>query len=177
MKRFDCTAAGAVLEGRKRLKLYLLGLSVLCLIVALAAWIFLGRFWPGLFAFLVALVPATAWRLGSNVDLQWLEVADGELVVRMRWRIERFPLAQAGARRLTPDEIRHVQGLATSAGIVTGNAGFESHLLGDVNLYASNLDHCVLVEIDDETRVVVTPDDVEGFVGAVERQAASSGQA
>ena len=167
MKRFDCTAAGAVLEGRKRLKLYLLGLSLLCLGVAFAAWTFLGRFWPGFFALLVALVPATAWRLGSNVDLRWLEVGSGELVVRMRWRIERFPLATAKARRLTPDEIRHVQGLATSAGIVTGNAGFESHLLGDVNLYASNLDHAVLVEIDDETRVVVTPDEVEGFLGAV----------
>lgn len=165
MKRFDCTPAGAVLDGRRKLKVFLLGLSGLAFVVALATWIFLDRFWPGLFALLVALVPATAWRLGSNVDLLWLEVGGGELVVRMRWRLERFPLATARARRLTPDEIRHVQGLATSAGIVTGNAGFESHLLGDVNLYASNLANAVLVEIDDETRVVVTPDDVEGFVG------------
>jgi hypothetical protein len=171
MTRFDCTPAGAVLAGRRRLKLYLLGLSGLSLLVALAAWIFLGRFWPGFFAVLVALVPATAWRLGSNVDLLWLEVGGGELVVRMRWRLERFSLATASARRLTPDEIRHVQGLATSAGIVTGNAGFESHLLGDINLYASNLENAVLVELDDETRVVVTPDDVEGFVGAMGQQA------
>ena len=49
--------------------------------------------------------------------------------------------------------------------VATG--GFDSHLLGEFDFYASNLEHAVLVEGMDH-RLVLTPDDATRFLEALE---------
>lgn len=164
-RRFPCTPGGAILRGRRRLRLLLVGLTVLMLAVALAAGI-VGRIGPALLALGVALIPWTAWRMSGDLDPFWLETGGGWLGVQMRRRRERFAVAGAEGRRLTPDEIVHLETLATSGGVAAGTGGFESHRLGEIDLYASDLSHAVLVDLG-ERRLIVTPDDPEGFLEAL----------
>ena len=164
-QRFPCTAGGAILRGRLRLRRLLVGLTVLRAAVG-AATIAAGRVFPGIFALLVALVPWTAWRMSGDLDPLWLDVIRGGLTVQMRRRSERFPIAGAEARRLNPDEIGSLERLATSGGLVAGTGGFESKLLGELDLYASDFANSVLVEAGD-LRIVVTPDDPEAFLAAL----------
>jgi hypothetical protein len=168
-QRFPCTAGGEVLRGRLRLRRLLLGLTVLMAVVG-AITIAAGRLFPGLFALLVALVPWTAWRMSGDLDPLWLELSQGSkggLTVQMRRRHERFPIAGAEARRLTAEEIESLERLTTSGGLVAGTGGFESRLLGEFDLYASNLANAVLLESGD-LRMVVTPDDPEAFLETLE---------
>lgn len=168
--RFPCTPGGAVLRGRRRLTTLLVGLAGLMVVVAGLTWI-AGRFWPGLLAFLVALIPWTAWRMSGDLDPFWLDLEGGWLAVQMRRRRERFAVAGAEARRLTPEEIAHLETLTTSGGVSAGTGGFESHRLGEFDLYASDLARAVLVDLG-ETRLIVTPDDPEGFLQALGTPAA-----
>jgi hypothetical protein len=164
-QRFPCTAGGAVLRGRLRLRRLLLGLTVLMVAVGIVT-LAVGRIFPGIFALLVALVPWTAWRMSGDLDPLWLDLAGSWLTVQMRRRHERFPVIGAEARRLTPEEIETLERLATSGGLVAGTGGFESRLLGELDLYASNLENAVLLDSGD-LRKVVTPDDPEGFLEAL----------
>lgn len=163
-RRFPCTAGGEVARGRRRLRLLLLGLTVLMVATGAVA-LRLGRTGPAIWAWLVAIGPWLAWRMSSDVDLLWLEVRGGVLTIRMRWRRERLALAGATARRLTPEETAHLARLASTGGVVAGTGGYESHLLGELDLYASDFAHAVLLEAG-ERRMVVTPDDPEGFIAA-----------
>lgn len=165
-QRFPCTAGGEILRGRLRLRRLLVGLTVLMAAVGIAT-IFAGRLFPGIFALLVALVPWTAWRMSGDLDPLWLELSKGILMVQMRRRNERFPVAGAEARRLTPEEVASLERLATSGGLVAGTGGFESRLLGELDLYASDFANAVLVEAG-EQRLVVTPDDPDGFLAALQ---------
>ncbi|HEX4962567.1 MAG TPA: PH domain-containing protein [Thermoanaerobaculia bacterium] len=167
-RRFPCTPGGAILQGRRRLRLLLVGLAVLMLVVALAAGA-ARRIGPSLVALAVAFIPWFAWRMSGDLDPFWLEMGDGWLIVQMRRRRERFAIAGMGGahgRRLTPEEIAHLETLATSGGVAAGTGGFESHLLGELDLFASDLAHAVLVDLD-ERRIVVTPDDPAGFLEAL----------
>jgi PH (Pleckstrin Homology) domain-containing protein len=164
-QRFPCTPGGAILQGRRRLRTLLVGLTVLMLAVALAAGL-AGRIGPALIALAVALVPWTAWRMSGDLDPFWIETGDGWLTVQMRRRRERFAAGGAEGRRLTPEEIAHLETLATSGGVAAGTGGFESHRLGELELYASDFAHAVLVDLG-ETRLIVTPDDPEAFLGAL----------
>lgn len=163
--RFPCTAGGTILRGRLRLRRLLVGLTLLMIAVAAATWI-AGRFWPGLLALLVAAVPWTAWRMSGDLEPLWLDLDGGLLVIQMRRRRERFRVAGAEVRRLTPEETEHLERLANTGGVTAGTGGFESRLLGEFDLYASDLAHAVLVDLG-ETRLVVTPDDPEGFRAAM----------
>jgi hypothetical protein len=185
-QRFPCTAGGAILRGRLRLRRLLVGLTVLMAAVGIAT-IAAGRVFPGIFALLVALVPWTAWRMSGDLDPLWLELSQkgsslspgtgeraGErgnginsLTVQMRRRNERFPIAGAEARRLTAEEVESLERLATSGGLVAGTGGFESRLLGELDLYASDFANSVLIEAS-ELRMVVTPDDPEAFLAALQ---------
>ncbi len=165
-QRFPCSTGGEILRGRLRLRRLLVGLTVLMAAVGLAT-IAAGRLFPGIFALLVALVPWTAWRMSGDLDPLWLELSKGILTVQMRRRNERFPVAGADARRLTPEEIGSLERLATSGGLVAGTGGFESRLLGELDLYASDFANAVLVEAG-EQRLVVTPDDPDGFLAALQ---------
>ena len=161
-RRFPCTAGGAVLRGRLRLRKLLVGLAILMIVVAVLTWI-AGQRWPAVLALLVAAIPWTAWRMSGDLDLLWLDVDANHLTIQMRRRRERFPLGGAEARRLTPEEIEHLERLATSGGVAAGTGGFDSRLLGEIDLYASDFANCVLLEIG-ENRLVVTPDNPEGLL-------------
>lgn len=163
--RFPCTPGGTIVRGKNRLKLLLLGLAGLMVVVAVATWI-AGRLWPGLIALFVAFIPWTAWRMSGDLDVLWLDVEAGRLTIQMRRRHERFAIAGAEARRLTREEIAHLETLTESGGVSAGTGGFESHRLGEFDLYASNLGNAVLVDLG-ETRLIVTPDDPKGFLAAV----------
>jgi hypothetical protein len=163
--RFECTAGGAVLRGRRRLRALLGGLCLFLLAAAALAFVS-GRLGPGVIALLALAVPLFAWRAASDHETLWLEIADGALEVRMRWRRRRALLKGSLARPLAADERRDLERLATLGGITAGSGGFDSRRLGEIELYASDLRNAVLVEASDE-RWVVTPDDVAGFVEAV----------
>ena len=165
--RFPCSPGGAVLRGRRKLRALLVGLALLMAGVAVAAWI-AGRLWPGVLALAVAFIPWTAWRMSGDLDPLWLDLEDGWLTVQMRTRRERFPVSGAPARRLTPEETAHVEGLATTGGVAAGSGGFESHRLGEIDLYASDYAHAVLIDLG-ESRLIVTPDDPEGFLAALRK--------
>jgi len=164
-RQFPCTPGGAILGGRRRLRALLLGLTLLMLAVG-ALTLTAGQIGPGLWALVVALVPWTAWRMSGDLDPFWLDLEDGRLAIQMRRRRERFAASGAQARRLEPDEIAHLESLTTTGGVTAGSGGFESHRLGEFDLYASDLAHAVLVDLG-ETRLIVTPDDPEGFVQAL----------
>lgn len=169
-RRFACTLGGAILRGQRRLRRLLVGLALVLVASAILYWLSLwirgGSWWPGLFALLGAAVPWMAWRMSGDLDLLGLEVEGGRLTIRMRRRRERFDLAGAVCRRLTPEEISHLERLATNGGVTAGTGGFESHLLGEFDLYASDLANAVLVDLG-ETRLIVTPDEPEGFLEAL----------
>jgi hypothetical protein len=165
--RFPCSPGGAILRGRRRLRNLLVGLTLLMLAVAVATWI-AGRFWPGILALLVAAIPWTAWRMSGDLDPLWLDLEDGRLTVRMRRRHERFTVSGGEARRLTAEETAHLEGLATTGGVAAGSGGFESHRLGEIEVFACDFAHAVLLDLG-ETRLIVTPDDAEGFLAALRK--------
>ena len=154
-----------VLAGRRRLRALLVGLALLMVGVAVAAFT-AGIRWPALFALLVALIPWTAWRMSGDLDPLWLDLEGSTLVLQLRRRRLRHPLAGAEARRLTSEELAHLERLATTGGVVVGTGGFDSRLLGEFELYASDLANAVLLDLG-ETRLVLTPDDPDRFVAAI----------
>lgn len=164
-RQFPCTPGGLILRGRRRLRLLLLGLALVMLAVG-AMTLAAGRIAPGLLAFGVAVIPWTAWRMSGDVDPFWLEVGDTWLVIQVRRGRERFAAAGAQGRRLSPEEIAHLETLTATGGVAAGTGGFESHRLGEFDLYASDLANAVLVDLG-ETRLIVTPDDPEGFLQAL----------
>ena len=165
-RQFPCTPGGAILRGRRRLRALLLGLTLVMLAVG-GLTLTAGRIGVGVEALLVALVPWSAWRLSGDLDPFWLDLEDGRLAIQMRRRRERFAAAGVQGRRLAPDEIAHLETLTTTGGVTAGSGGFESHRLGEFDLYASNLANAVLVDLG-ETRLIVTPDDPEGFLQALQ---------
>jgi hypothetical protein len=166
--RFPCSPGGAILRGRHRLRNLLVGLTLLMLAVAVATWL-AGRLWPGILALLVAAIPWTAWRMSGDLDPLWLDLEDGWLTVQMRRRRERFAVSGVSeVRRLTAEETAHVERLATTGGVAAGSGGFESHRLGEIEIFAGDFAHAVLIDLG-ETRLLVTPDDVEGFLAALRK--------
>ena len=122
-----------------------------------------GRVVPAILAGAVAAVTLFVLRMSGDLEPLQLEVAPDLLTVQTRRRWLRVPLPPLAARRLRPDEIDHVEALATAGGVVAGTGGFDSHRLGEFDLYASDLANAVLVEAE-EMRVVVTPDEPEAFL-------------
>jgi hypothetical protein len=129
-----------------------------------------GRFIPALLAAGVGLVVGMTWRMSRELSLQWLEIAKGRLTVQTASVRFDVPLEGAAARALEAEEIAHIRRLASTAGLVAGVGGFDSHLLGEFDLYASDLDHAVLIECGEE-RFVVTPDNPEEFLAAIRADA------
>ncbi len=164
-KRFRCSPGGRIAAGRRRLKGLLAAVALLMAAVAAATFL-ADRLVPALLAGAVAALTLFILRMSGDLDLLRLEVTPELLTVQNRRRWLRLPLPALAARRLRPDEIAHVEGLATAGGIVAGSGGFDSHRLGEFDLYASDLANAVLVE-SEETRLVVTPDAPEEFLASL----------
>jgi hypothetical protein len=160
--RFPCTLGGTIAASRRRFKVLMLGMGILMLAVAVVVFLD-GRVVAALLALVVALVSRLAWRMSGDLTPVRLEVGPGSLTVRTRSRGVDIPLEGASARALTADELAHLERLASAGGFVVSCGGFDSHLLGEFDLYASDLSHGVLVEGIDH-RVVLTPDDPLRFL-------------
>ena len=162
---FRCSPGGQVADGRRRLKGLLAALAVVMVTVA-AGTLWIGRLVPALLAATVAAVALFTLRMSGDLEPLMLEVTPDLLTVQTRRRWLRLPLPAVAARRLRADEIAHVESLATAGGVVAGSGGFDSHRLGEFDLYASDLANAVLVE-GEEIRVVVTPDEPDEFLASL----------
>lgn len=160
--RFRCTPGGAIAAGRRRLGQLLSVLASLMLAAAISSWVS-GRAAPGLLALLVAFIILTAWRLSGELQPRWLELEDGELRIQTSRRQIEISIVGATVRRLDKDEIVHLERLASTGGFVAGAGGFDSHQLGEFDLYASNLANSLLVTAP-EHRMVLTPDLPDAFL-------------
>ena len=169
--RFTCTEAGVVAKGQRRLTLLLLGLCLTMLITTIAVW-FSGRIFPGILALVMAFVSFTAWRMSRELALQWLELGDGVLTLRAIHQQIQLSASDLQSRRLDSTEIEHLERLASAGGIVAGSGGFDSHLLGEFELYATDLRNSVLIE-SPESRFVVTPDEPDAFLAALEDESST----
>lgn len=168
-RTFECTAAGAIAAGQRRMGrvFALLGFALL----AAALFAFRTRqIFAGSIALLLALGVFVIYRMSRELDPTKLLIEGRELTIFMRHALRRLPLEGASIRRLTDDEIDHLAGLASTGGFVAGAGGFDSHRLGEFDLYASRLENAVLLETTDG-RVVLTPDEPEDFAAAVVRAA------
>lgn len=162
--RFSCTPSGVIASSRKWFSGFLLVLALI-MAVATLAMILAGRWVPALLSAGVGLVVGMAWRMSRELSLQWLEISKDRLTVQTASVRFEVALDDAATRALEDEEIAHVRRLASTAGLVAGVGGFDSHLLGEFDLYATDLDHAVLIDSGEE-RFVVTPDDPERFLAA-----------
>lgn len=162
--RFPCTPRGAVAAGHRTLAWLLLGLAAVMVVVGVLVFI-ADRLLPSLLCLAIAFALWTTWRMSGDLDLVWLEVERDRLTVQMKSQRLHLPLLAPTVRALDAAEREHTERLASNGLLVAGTGGFDSHLLGEFNLHATDLDNAVLVETGD-TRVVVTPDDPEGFITA-----------
>lgn len=174
-ERFSTTPRGAVARARSRRARLLIGLAALMAAVAVATF-FAGRIIPGLLALAAAVAPLLAWRWTSDGDLLWLDLGPDELRIQLRGGRERLALAGASARRLDENEIRHLESLIAGSGFGAGCGSFDSRLLGEVDLFATDLERAVLVT-SGEQAAVVTPDETQRFVDRLETRAASASAA
>lgn len=163
--RFSCTPSGVIATSRRRFSAFLLALALLMVITALAM-ILAGRYVPALLAAGVGVVVGMAWRMSRELSPQWLEISNDRLTVQTASIGFEVPLQEATARPLKREEIAHLRRLASTAGLVAGVGGFDSHMLGEFDLYATDLERAVLIDCGDE-RLVVTPDQPEKFLAAV----------
>lgn len=166
-KSFGCTPDGVVATGQKRLArvFALLGLALL---MAAGFALATRQVFAGAIALLLALGVFIIYRMSRELDPTELVVENENLAILMRHALRRLPLEGATIRRLNQDEIEHLAVLTSSGGFVAGSGGFDSHLLGEFDLYASRLENAVLLETLDG-RAIVTPDEPEAFVATVAR--------
>jgi hypothetical protein len=163
--RFACTAAGVIAGGRRILARLLLSVAAAMVVIGVAVWV-ADRKLPALLCLVVAFALWTIWRMSGDLDLQWLDLAPDALTLQLRRQRLRLPLLAPTARPLDAAERDHVARLASHGPLVAGTGGFDSHLLGEFNLYATDLDRAILVDTGDG-RVVVTPDDPAAFLRAL----------
>ncbi len=168
---FPCTPGGRIAAGRRRLRtiLAVVGLTALG-VAALAFWV--DRTVPALLAAGAGIMALFAGRMSGDLDPIGLDIETDRLVIRMRRQSETLPVRGVAVRRLTGDEIEHLERLATLGGVTAGTGGFDSHLLGELDLYASEFDNAVLIVLG-ETSAVVTPDQPEAFLEAIGAAGAS----
>jgi len=161
-KKFPCTAGGAIAAGHRTLARLLVGLAVVMLAIAVPVWI-ADRKLPALLCVGIALVLWTTWRMSGDLDLFWLELTADHLTVQMRRQRLVLPLLAPRVRRLDEAERSHIERLASNGMLTAGTGGFDSHLLGEFNLHATDVGNAVMVDTGD-SRVVLTPDDPEAFI-------------
>jgi hypothetical protein len=169
---FACTVGGTLARSRRRLRRLLQALAAI-LLAAGAIAAATDRAGAGVVAAVAAFLPILALGMSGDLDVQELELAPGELVVRMRRRVQRLALVEPRGRSLTDDERRHLEGLVSAGGFTAGTGGVDSHRLGEVEIHASDFDHALLVETGEE-RLVLTPDEPERFLATLRLAAAAT---
>jgi len=168
--RFGCTAHGSLAASQRRLGRLFAALGAALLGAAVFA-ILTRQVGAGAVALVLAFGVFVIHRMSRELDPAELVVEDRTLLILMRHALRRLPLADSSARRLDGAEIDHLTGLTSSGGFAAGAGGFDSHILGEFDLYASRLENAVLIETADG-RVIVTPDRPDEFVAAVRAAAA-----
>ena len=168
---FASTAGGTVAVGSRRLGLLLSVLALLMLTAALTAWLS-GRVFPGLLALAVVGLIGLAWRMSNDLRPRRLRLEPGKLWIETPSRLLEIPIEGARIRALDPEEIQHLEGLASVGGIVAGSGGFDSRRLGEFDLYASNLVQALFIQ-GLGTRLVITPDQPADFIDSFRQMAAS----
>ena len=110
--RFSSTAGGAVEQGRRRMRAFLLFLGLLCFAVAVVAGFV--RIMPAVLAAVAAgSLALYARRMSADLDPLWLEIEDGCLKIQMRRQHRLVPLeegrpeAPAGRRDRAPHSARY----------------------------------------------------------------------
>jgi len=172
---FACSLGGQIATGRKRLRALLLGVAIamLAMAVVVAAT---GRIGPALLALGAAGLAWFSWRTGTELDLESLEIRENTLNVKLRRHEVSIPLDGLRSRRLTAEEIQHLEKLSSLGPFTAGSGGFDSHLLGEFDLYATHFESAVLIETEG-LRFVLTPDDPESLLEMLARSASSDGPA
>lgn len=172
-ENFGCTPDGVVASGQQRLARVFAFLGF-ALLLAAAYALLTGQIFGGALAFLLALGVFVVYRMSRELDPTELVVEDQALAIFMRHALRRIPLEGATVRRLNEDEIDHLVRLTSSGGFVAGSGGFDSHVLGEFDLYASRLENSVLLETLDG-RLIVTPNEPDAFVAAITRASTGTG--
>lgn len=165
--RFECTPDGAVASGQ-RFMTRIFSLLGVALLAATGFAVATGQIFAGMLALVLALGVFIIYRMSRELDPTELVVEGQTLSILMRHALRRLSLTEASTRRLTREEIEHLASLTSSGGFVAGTGGFDSHVLGEFDLYASRLYNAVLVEAPDG-RIIVTPDAPEAFIETVAR--------
>ncbi len=169
-KKFVCSPRGSVETNRRRLGRGLTLLSIVVLAVAILLLI-KGVYGSAVIMTLVGLLTAYAARMSRDLDLMWIELESKgkegeEVTLQLRHRRLRRPFPDF-ARHLTDEEAEHLRRLTRWSGFQVATGGYDSRLLGEIELYTSNLDRPVLLGWQEEG-VVVTPDDAQGLVDLVQ---------
>ena len=164
-RRFPCTADGVVASGQQRMA-RVFALLAFSLLAAAAFAIVTRQIFAAAVALVLSLGVFIIYRMSRELDPTELIVQGGTLTVLMRHALRKLPLEDSSIRRLTGDEIEHLSGLTSSGGFVAGAGGFDSHILGEFDLYASRLENSILLETMDG-RVIVTPDTPDEFIESV----------
>ena len=178
---FPCTPGGTIAGGRNRLRLLLTGLAFAMTIFAMLIWM-RGAVLPGFLALGAAGMAGLAWRMASDLELRRILLTDEELDIRLRWGRVRLPVADLRARLLTPQEIEHLERLVSVGLFSASTGGFDSQRLGEFDLYATDLQHSVLLEsppgldadgelVREPVRAIVTPDEPDRFLAALSSSA------
>lgn len=167
-QKFVCSSGGSVEADRRKLQW---GLVTLALAVfAVAGLLFVrGVVGSALILTLVGVMTVYAARMARDLDLLWIELdpggGDEALVLQLRRRRLARP-APRSARTLTAEENEHLKQLTRWSGFQVATGGYESRMLGEIEVYTSNLDRPVLLELTEEA-LVVTPDEPDRLVTAV----------
>ena len=147
-----------------------------------ASWLWVvGRFGAAALSAGSAFMAWFGWRMSGDLDPFWLDLANDHLAVQMRRRRETLLLRNPSARRLDGEEIEHLGELMSTAGLVFSSGSFDSHRLGVCDLFATDLEHAVLLEVDnpeeegERLRWIVTPDEPAAFLTALRAGGSGAG--
>ncbi len=162
---FECTPGRRFAASRRRLAALLVAVAAVAGLAAFFAWSH-ARTWPAILAGGVAVLALFALRMSGDLDPRKLTLSGGRLTIQTRRHLLERNVAGAMAHRLAPDEVEHLDRLVSAGGFVTAAGGFDSRLLGEFDLYASDTANAVLLELGEE-RLIVTPDEPERFLASL----------
>jgi len=153
---------------RRRLRLLLLGLALPMLAIGL--WMMMERrFGAAALSLGCSFLAWFGWRMSGDLDPFWLELEGDRLAVQMRRSRRVLRLKNPSWRLLEAADIAYLHGLTSVASLVFSSASFDSQRFGEVELFATDLDRAILIEVDDpeddeaRLRWILTPDDTEEF--------------